>query len=105
MEYEGVIVGQNIKELREQNHISVTQLAAILNVSSSHLYQVELGARKISIKLLFDLMDVMNTDANSILGTTAKNDISVDKELNKLDETNRSDLIKLFQVLIDRVSN
>ena len=50
-----------------------------LGKSESHIKQVELGSRKISLDLLISLMEVLHVDANSILGESSDHkDNSID---------------------------
>ena len=68
MKYEGYIVGENIRKLRESNKMSIYDLSDSLDKSVSHLSQIEQGNRKMSIDLLYELAEHLKSDANSILG-------------------------------------
>lgn len=42
-------LGQRIKELREQSHLSQSQVAAYLNIDQSYLSKIESGERMITV--------------------------------------------------------
>ncbi len=63
MVYDGLAVGQNVRIMREQNHWTIEQLSEAVDKSASHIVQMELGSRKMSLDLLFSLMTVFNVDA------------------------------------------
>ena len=48
------------------------QLADALEISYSHYTRVEEGRRGMSLKMLYRLVDYYDTDANTILGMSAK---------------------------------
>lgn len=85
MKYEGWKVGENIHQLRENMNMSMADFCEQLGKSQSHMRMVELGHRKISLDMLYDLMEFFDTDADNILGISAKaDDSSVDALLRNL---------------------
>lgn len=52
-------LGRNIFKIRQQKSLSQNQLAEILNISKEHLAKIETAKRRISLKLLFRLCDVL----------------------------------------------
>jgi len=52
-------IGKNISHYRNLKGLSQNQLAEILNISREHLAKLETAKRRISIKLLFKLSDVL----------------------------------------------
>ena len=81
MEYKGLAVGNTIKSLRIKKNVSVFELAYRAKISQSHVYQLEEGSNKMSIDLLYRLMDALDTDANTILGIKENNENSVEGKL------------------------
>lgn len=67
-QYDGLVVGQRIRNLRIEAGYGLGEFSDELGKSESHIKQVELGSRKISLDLLISLMEVLHVDANSILG-------------------------------------
>ena len=61
MEYKGLEVGNTIKSLRIKKNVSVFELAYRAKISQSHVYQLEEGNNKMSIDLLYRLMDALDT--------------------------------------------
>ena len=83
MKYEGLQVGMKIRQLRKDKGLSIAELSEKVDKSVSHMNMVELGHHKLSLDMLYDLMNVFNVDANSILDITEskKNVVSVDSML------------------------
>ena len=103
MEYKGLEVGNTIKSLRIKKNVSVFELAYRAKISQSHVYQLEEGNNKMSIDLLYRLMDALDTDANTILGIKEKNENSVDERLKELNPKMKKTLTELFLRTIDGV--
>lgn len=72
MEYEGWKAGQALRDVRKSRHLTIEQLSERVNKSPSHINQIELGSRKMSVDLLYLLMTALHTDANTILGIAPK---------------------------------
>lgn len=96
MEYKGLEVGNIIKSLRIKKNVSVFELAYRAKISQSHVYQLEEGSNKMSIDLLYRLMDALDTDANTILGIKEKDEVSVDERLKELSPKMKETLTELF---------
>lgn len=96
MEYKGLAVGNTIKSLRIKKNVSVFELAYRAKISQSHVYQLEEGSNKMSIDLLYRLMDALDTDANTILGIKEKDEVSVDERLKELSPKMKETLTELF---------
>ena len=105
MEYKGLEVGNTIKSLRIKKNVSVFELAYRTKISQSHVYQLEEGNNKMSIDLLYRLMDALDTDANTILGIKENNENSVDERLKELNPKMKKTLTELFLRTIDGVEN
>ena len=65
-------IGNRLRELRENIHATQQELADALEISYSHYTRVEEGRRGMSLKMLYRLVDYYDTDANTILGMSAK---------------------------------
>ena len=105
MEYKGLEVGNTIKSLRIKKNVSEFELAYRAKISQSHVYQLEEGSNKMSIDLLYRLMDALDTDANTILGIKEKDEESVDERLKELSPKMKETLTELFLMTIDLVEN
>ena len=101
MEYKGLEVGNIIKSLRIKKNVSEFELAYRAKISQSHVYQLEEGSNKMSIDLLYRLMDALDTDANTILGIKEKDEESVDERLKELSPKMKETLTELFMKTID----
>ena len=99
MIYDEYKSGQAIRRFRKSRHMTLEALGETIGVSASHLAQVEQGRRRMSFDLLFALMTVFKTDANSILDVTEKevnSEVSIDAELNRLEPKIKNYLTKSF---------
>ncbi len=52
-------LGKNIHKARKAKKLSQNELAELLNISREHLAKLETAKRRISLKLLFTLCDVL----------------------------------------------
>ena len=106
MKYEGWKVGPRIQRLRKAKNMTAEELGAKLGVSTSHISQIEQGGRKMSVDLLYRLMEVLGVDANTLLAVpecgNVGTDMSVDKELKELPEKQQMYLKKIFIQMIHR---
>lgn len=70
MEYNNIVIGDSIRELRKAHHMTQMELAEKLGISFTHCSQLEQGRHKMSVDLLFRMMTLFQVDANTILGIT-----------------------------------
>lgn len=107
MGYDNFTVGQAIRKLRMDNHMSIGELADAVDRSPAHLNMIELGSRKISFDLLFALMAAFHTDANSVLGVLPKEEhtqsVSVDERLRQLVPEQRAFFTDAFLHMLDNI--
>lgn len=113
VKYDGILIGQSIRDMRTKKGMTIEQLSDAVDKSVSHIHQMELGSRKMSIDLLLDFVAVLDTDANSILGIEPKESeedkesktrISIDAELDKLSVQQRDYLKRVFVTMIRTIS-
>ncbi len=104
MEYQGWKVGQEIRKLRNKKKMTIEELSFKLGMSTSHINQLELGSRKMSIDLLYKIMSELDTDANTVLAVPDRlhegQGISIDAELEGLPPEKKKYLIGLFHQMI-----
>ena len=61
------ILGRNIFNARKAKKLSQNELAEKLNISREHLAKLETGKRRISLKLLFIMAEVLEVEEASFL--------------------------------------
>lgn len=107
MVYDNFTVGQAIRKLRTNKHMSIGELADAVDRSPAHLNMVELGCRNISFELLYALMTVFDTDANSVLGIPSKEEhmkeASVDERLRALEPKEKKYFTEVFFHMLDNI--
>lgn len=67
MKYDGILIGQAVRDIRTERGLTIEELSDRVDKSVSHIHQLELGSRKMSVDLLLALVSVLDTDANRIL--------------------------------------
>lgn len=63
-------MSQRLKDLREHNNLSQSDIAKILNIKQQQYFKYEKGINEISIKYLIELSKYYNTSIDYILGMT-----------------------------------
>lgn len=96
VKYNGFKVGQEIRRLRNNKHLSILEMSGHINTSASNLNQIELGSRKMSIDMLYRLMDEL--DANTLLAVPTKADLHGGESIDANDKQRH--LIAVFQQMI-----
>ena len=95
MKYEGYKIGPVIRDIRKDKGLLIEEVAAKTGISVSTLGQVEQGGRNLSMKNLYMLMEVYETDANSLLEIVCTPD-SLDSRLMRLPADEQDYLKKTF---------
>ena len=101
MKYEGYKIGPVIRDIRKDKGLLIEEVAAKTGISVSTLGQVEQGGRNLSMKNLYMLMDVYETDANTLLAIDATSD-SLDSKLRELPVDKQEYLRKTFNFMIEQ---
>ena len=104
MKYDGFMVGQIIRDLREAHNMSLEEFAFRLNKSTSHISQLENGSRRLSMNLLYAIMPLFQVDANTLLGIQSKNNNSIDEVIAKLPEKKRLFVKTLILQIIEGIA-
>ena len=101
MKYEGYKIGPVIRNVRKSKGLLLDEVATKTGISVSTLGQVEQGGRNLSMKKLYMLMDVYNTDANTLLAIDTTSD-SLDSKLRELPVDKQEYLRKTFNFMIEQ---
>ena len=107
MEYMGLKIGLELRNLRKEHGMTLEELSEKVNMSTSHINQIELGSRKMTMELLFKVMTLFDVDANTVLEISKKdnkNQLSIDAMLMEFPQDIRVDLIDSFQYTINKLS-
>ena len=62
-----IILGRNIFYARKAKKFSQNELAEKLDISREHLAKLETGKRRISLKLLFALSEILEIEESKLL--------------------------------------
>ena len=62
-----IILGRNIFQARKNKNLSQNDLAEKLDISREHLAKIETGKRRISLKLLFVLAEILEIEEAKLL--------------------------------------
>ena len=69
-----IALGQRIRELRRQSHLTQAQLAEKTGVSTSYIGHIERGSRVLSMETFVQLCIALNTDPNTLLNINSECD-------------------------------
>ncbi len=100
-QYEGYEIGPILREIRKDKRLTVEDVAGSVGISVSSLSQLEQGGRNLSMKNLYLLMDVYETDANTLLNLNATSN-SIEAKLKRLPSEQRQFLMKSFDFMIEQ---
>ncbi len=67
---------ERIRNLREDNDLTQTELASKLNVSQRTYSHYESGSRKLPLDILVSLADYYNCSTDYLLGRTRKKEVN-----------------------------
>lgn len=99
--YDSVSIGENITRLRQQKLMTREELSFSVERSVSHMAQIERGARKMSVDLLIELMNILEVDANEILGIKSDNNKeTIDKLLHEMDAPKQKYFTTIFSQML-----
>jgi len=104
VKYDTLAVGTAIRTLRERKKKSIIDFSLEIDTSASHLNQLELGNRQMSIQMLFKLMNGLGVDANTILAvhqeTGLVDDVSIDEMLRLMPAEKQRYFIGIFKQMM-----
>lgn len=101
-QYEGYEIGPILREIRKGKSLTVEDVADATGISVSTLSQLEQGGRNLSMRNLYVLMDVYETDANTLLNLETPSN-SIDAKLKRLPLEQRQFLMNSFNFMIEQV--
>ena len=101
MQYDRLQIGQKLRDMRKGKKYTVEDLGDRMGISVSHVNQIERGSRNMSMELLVRFINILDTDANSILMDISdmKSD-SIDAQLSMLPAEKRDYLTGVFRYMI-----
>lgn len=100
-QYEGYEINPILREIRKDKRLTVEDVADTTGISVSTLSQLEQGGRNLSMRNLYLLMDIYETDANTLLNLEASSD-SIDAKLKRLPVEQHQFLMKSFDFMIEQ---
>lgn len=101
MKYEGYKIGPVIRDIRKDKGLLIEEVASKTGISVSTLGQVEQGGRNLSMKNLYKLMDLYETDVNTLLAIENTPD-SLESKLNRLPVDKQKYLKDTFNYMIEQ---
>ena len=79
------IIGQRVKEIRLQNHISQAKLAEQVNLSATYISRIETAKKQASLKSLILISNALGVTVDSLLyGNQANSFTDYQSELSQL---------------------
>ena len=105
VKYDSVMVGQELRNIRIENKLTIQQFSERINMSASHINQIELGSRAMTLNYMCTIMSEFKVDANRILGLEIEKQSScetIDSKLENLPLKTKKDLIEIFDFMINK---
>ena len=102
-------VCEAVRAARKRKGYTQEKLGELMNRHPSYVAKVEQGKLTMSLDGLFDFMDALDVDANTIVGIDAASSItgapSIDVMLSQQEEKTRMYLTKVFVGMIEQFPN
>lgn len=103
-ELDFALIGRRIKEVRTDKKLTQEYLANVTNVNVSHISNIETNKVKVSLTLLVNICNALDTTIDSILGNEYHNPTSIiEKELmntiKNMDNEKKKQLLRIAKVL------
>lgn len=109
MEYDGFSLGNIIQEIRRDKKLNQAEMAEKVDISVTHYARIEEGKNTMSINVFLRILDVLDIDANTVLGFK---DVSYDyqameflKKYLKLDTKEKEKIIRVVNIMVDSEGN
>ncbi len=101
-----VELGKRMKSLRVSHHMTHSELAALLNISASHISNIESGNARISLHTLIKIADYFDVSTDYLLRNTQKKYSDPDQYLlqNIFSKCTEEQLI-LIKTALDNIHN
>lgn len=77
-------IGKRIKEVRQQNKLSIEQIAKMLNISSSFVALIESGKRRMGLDTLIKFSKLFNISLDYLIFGDKRQDIVNKKDISTL---------------------
>ncbi len=97
-------IGERIRELREINRYSRSDLAILANISEKHLYEIESGKKKFSIEVLNGIAKGLSVSCDYILygdSETVRTGEKIFAIISKMDKKTVIVVQDVLRVIID----
>ena len=67
MSFDQVVFGNRLRETRKERGLTQEQLASMLNISTPHLGNIEIGKRGISVDLLMEMANALSVSVDFLI--------------------------------------
>lgn len=103
VKYDKYAVGDSLRELRKEHHLTQLEAAEKLELSVVHYSLIEEGQRKFSLDVLFRIMEVFEVDADRVLAININDDKSkiMSEKLSYLKPEEQEYAINAWSLLVD----
>lgn len=106
IEYDGFLVGDVLRNIRNENKLTQREMAEIIDVSHIHYSKIEQGERKLQIDLMIKIISIFRVDANLFFGTEdygrLKEFNEMNAEIDKLDKTGKKYIFGVWKEILYR---
>lgn len=100
MEYDGIVIGPRLRELRKNRKLTLDKASELTGLSVSTLKQIEQGGRRLSMASLYLLMTAYQCDANTVLNISNVPKDAFEMEWSRLSDTEKEKCKEVFGQII-----
>lgn len=101
-----VALGKRIREKRIEKNLTQEQLGEICDLSAAHIGHIERGTRKLSVEVLFNIAQALNTSIDFLLfDSVSDNNIlaNIAPLIENADKNKADGFLKTVKVLADNI--
>lgn len=103
MEYDGIVIGPRLRELRKNRNLTLEKASELIGLSVSTLKQIEQGGRRLSMASLYLLMTAYQCDANTVLNISDVHKDAFEMEWRRLSDAEKEKCKEVFGQIIRMV--
>lgn len=98
-------IGEKIREYRKKSNLSLEQFAELLELSSTHIGNIERGVKMPTLQTFIKILNTLNVSSDFILGNSlnSKTEIrlkEIFEELNEFEDIEKERILDLFSYII-----
>ncbi len=101
MEIDYIAIGKRIRALRKEKHWTQDNLSDAANISKTHMSHIETGTTKLSLPVIIDIANALDTTVDYLLGANVQSSAPILKQeiADLLDECSPRELYTMMETM------